>query len=116
MYDLKMRRIFLKRTIMGHVWLVDLCVDSIITINNRRLRITEYGDVATNKYFNNSYVKSCIIIKPAGISKMGIILSKLENIGVKIIKLKTTILDLSTSNLLEDDSLSSDLSIVLEVV
>merc|ERR1712000_627552 len=54
MYDLKLRRIFLKRTIMGHVWLDNLCIDSIITINNRRLKIIEYGDVATNKFFNDN--------------------------------------------------------------
>jgi len=48
---------------------------------------------------------------------MGLILSKLESAGFKIIKLKTAILDLETSKYLEEsENLTSDVSLLLEVV
>jgi len=47
MYDLKNRRMFLKRMAYQDIDLKDLFVGSIVTVYSRQLKIVDYGDVFT---------------------------------------------------------------------
>lgn len=47
MYDLKNRRMFLKRMAYQDIDLKDLFVGSVVTVYSRQLQIVDYGDVFT---------------------------------------------------------------------
>lgn len=63
MYDLKNRRIFLKR-MKADVAKDSLFVGSIVTVYARQLKITDYGDTATRKAFARGKETQFALIKP----------------------------------------------------
>lgn len=57
MFDLKTKKMFLKKTITDQVVLTDLYMGSIITLLSRKLKIVEYADVFTRKFFETKRSK-----------------------------------------------------------
>lgn len=88
MFDIKNRRLFLKRSKCSHVQLKDLFIGAIVNIHSRQLTITGYADEFTTKRLKSAKEKTLAIIKPDGISKMGEIFSRATREGFIICQAK----------------------------
>ena len=88
MYDIKNKRIFLKRTAYKGINLEDLHIGSIVTIYSRQLKITSYADEYTRASFEASSEKTFAMIKPDAYLNIGKILSMIFQAGFKINKMK----------------------------
>ena len=53
MYDVKNSRIFLKKQQIPSIQLEDFFIGAQVTVLSRVLKIIDYGDVHTRKYFEN---------------------------------------------------------------
>ena len=54
MYDVKNKRMFLKRTVYEGVGREQLYLGAIITVYSRQLKVTDYGDVFTRQKFEDA--------------------------------------------------------------
>lgn len=88
MYDLKNKRMFIKRMACPGVTLRELFVGSIITIHSRQLKLTDYADVFTRKRFENKSERTFALIKPDCYTQTGKIIDALYENGFTISKLK----------------------------
>ena len=88
MYDLKNRRMFLKRMVCPAVTESQLFVGSIVTVNARQLKIAEYGDTATRKAFARGKETQFALIKPDAYINTGKIIDSIYSNGFIISKLK----------------------------
>lgn len=71
MYDLKNKKIFLKRTRIQDVSLQDLYIGSAVNIFSRQLVIVGYGDAFTQNALGKSLESLCVVIGPAKYAEMG---------------------------------------------
>lgn len=81
MFDIKNRRLFLKRSKCENVKLRDLYIGGIINIHSRQLTLVEFGDEFTTKKLSSTKEKTFGLIKPDCISKMGEIFSRIISEG-----------------------------------
>lgn len=88
MYDIKNRRLFLKRCEYPSLSLGDLFIGATITVYSRQLKIVEYGDVFTRKQFENKRARTFGIIKPDVYTQMGKIIDAIYKNDFTIGKLK----------------------------
>ena len=89
MYDIKNRKIFLKRNVNPEVSLKDLYKGSDINIYSRKHKLIDYGDDYTRKYFEEIRSNTYGMIKPDGYLQMGKIIDMVYNVGgFTITKLK----------------------------
>ncbi|CAI2373287.1 unnamed protein product [Moneuplotes crassus] len=88
MFDIKNKRIFLKRTAYKGVNLEDLHIGSIITIYSRQLKVVSYADAYTKGAFDSSSEKTFAMIKPDAYLNIGKIISMIFQAGFKINKMK----------------------------
>ncbi|XP_064639391.1 nucleoside diphosphate kinase homolog 7-like [Lineus longissimus] len=88
MYDIKNRRIFLKRSKCENITLTDLYVGSTINVHSRQLTLTDYADEYTRSKLISKKEKTLGMIKPDAISKLGHILDAIYAGGFSISKLK----------------------------
>lgn len=88
MYDIKNRRVFLKRCVYPSVSVEHLYVGSIITIYSRQLNIVEYADEYTHQAMEKQRAKTLGLIKPDGMKNMGKIIHAIYRSGFLINKLK----------------------------
>ena len=89
MYDIKNRKIFLKRNVNPEVSLKDLYKGSDINIYSRKHKLIDYGDDYTRKYFEEIRSNTYGMIKPDGYLHMGKIIDMVYNVGgFTITKLK----------------------------
>lgn len=93
MYDLKNKRVFLKRTAYDGVNLKDLHIGSIITVYSRQLKVIEYADIFTKNAFESAGEKTFGMIKPDAYLNIGHIISQIYHAGFKINKLKMSKFD-----------------------
>ena len=56
-YDVKNKRMFLKRAECPQVTLKDLYIGSVLTIYSRQIKLADYGDVYTKKKFESANEK-----------------------------------------------------------
>ena len=94
MYDIKNRRLFLKRSKCSHVQLKDLFIGAIVNIHSRQLTITGYADEFTTRKLKSAKEKTLAIIKPDCISKVGDILDRVVSEGFIICQAKMVTLSL----------------------
>ena len=87
MYDLKNRRIFLKR-MQAAVGIGDLFLGNTITVYARQLKIVEYADTFTRSKFENRKSRTFGMIKPDAYQHLGKILACVLAAGFKITRLK----------------------------
>ena len=64
MYDVKTRKMFLKRCACPSFNSGDLYLGSIVTVYARQLKIVEYGDVFTRRKFATTRQRTFAMIKP----------------------------------------------------
>ena len=88
MFDIKNRRLFLKRSKAEHVKLQDLYIGAIVNIHSRQLTIVDFGDEFTTKKLSSSKEKTFGLIKPDCVPKMGEIFDRIISEGFIICQLK----------------------------
>lgn len=88
MYDLKNRRLFLKRSQYAEVTLKDLYIGSVVTILARQLTIIEYADVYTRNTLESSKSKTLVLVKPDAYSNIGPVMHAALQAGFVIARLK----------------------------
>ena len=64
MYDLKNKRIFMKRMAVGQLSVADLYLGSIITVHSRQLKLVDYGDIFTKNKFEAAAGRTFAMVKP----------------------------------------------------
>lgn len=90
MYDLKNKRVFLKKTEKPDLTLSDLYLGSIISVFSRQLKIVDYADVFTRGKFEEVKQKTFAMIKPDAYGNIGKILTRIEQDGFRISNIKMT--------------------------
>ena len=88
MYDLKNRRLFLKRSKCPHVKFEDLFLGAVVNIHSRQLTIVAFGDEFTTKKLSSKKEKTFGLIKPGCVDKMGDILERVSKEGFIVTQLK----------------------------
>eukprot|EP01012_Entosiphon_sulcatum_P032129 TRINITY_DN4088_c0_g1_i1.p1 TRINITY_DN4088_c0_g1~~TRINITY_DN4088_c0_g1_i1.p1 ORF type:complete len:384 (-),score=64.18 TRINITY_DN4088_c0_g1_i1:74-1225(-) len=84
MYDVKNRRVFLKRCPYPSLSIGDLYLGATVTIHSRQLRLTEYGDEYTKRVFCKKSEQTLGLIKPDGYERLGEILKCAAREGIRI--------------------------------
>jgi len=74
MYDIKNKRLFLRRTKVPELKMADLFLGSIVSVHSRQLTIKDFGDEFTRRKLRAKTEKTLAIIKPDCIHKLGEIL------------------------------------------
>ncbi|XP_072021755.1 nucleoside diphosphate kinase homolog 7-like [Amphiura filiformis] len=90
MYDIKNRRMFLKRTKCDSVRFEDLYVNSTINLHSRQLTLVDYADDFTRRALSTRKEKTLAMIKPDAISKFGPIIDMIYQGGFYITNAKMT--------------------------
>ncbi|RZF38472.1 hypothetical protein LSTR_LSTR011962 [Laodelphax striatellus] len=117
LYDLKNRRIFLKRTTVSGVRLKDLFIGNTVEVYSRQLKIIDYGDETTRSKMSISLQKTFGMIKPDGLKHKGNIFRTIYNNGFLISKLKMAVLSKEqASHLYEQHRTESFFSHLIEHV
>jgi len=88
MYDLKNRRVFLKRMQVPSLPLADIFLGNTITVYARQLKVVEYADVFTRTRFESKKARTFGMIKPDAYHHLGKILTAVQAGGFKITRLK----------------------------
>ena len=88
MYDIKNKRVFLKRCEYQGANLEDLYIGSTITVYSRQLTVADYADDFTRKSFEKAREKTFGMIKPDAYLNIGHILTQIYRDGFKLNKLK----------------------------
>mmetsp|Transcript_3279 Transcript_3279/g.4835 ORF Transcript_3279/g.4835 Transcript_3279/m.4835 type:complete len:367 (-) Transcript_3279:32-1132(-) len=120
MFDLKSKRIFLKR-MKYDLDLDDLYIGNTVTVYSRQLKVTAYGDQFTANKMATFTQTTVAIIRPDGFEDAGSIIGKIEHSGFRIKQLRMVQLDRErASEIYQDDNLVecmvSGPSIALELV
>ena len=87
-YDLKNRRMFLKRMAYPDISQKDLYIGSIVTVYARQLKLVDYGDTFTRKEFAKGKETTFALIKPDVYMHTGKIIDSIYQSGFVISKLK----------------------------
>jgi len=88
MFDIKNRRLFLKRSAVPNITEDKLFVGSVLNVNSRQLTLTDYGDSHTKATLGKRNEKALAIIKPDAVSKLGAILERIDREGLLICNAK----------------------------
>lgn len=88
MFDLKTRKMFLKRMACADVTMDKLFLGSIVSVYSRQLKLVDYGDAFTRTCFAKNKESSFMLIKPDAYTKTGKIINHLERQGFKLSNLK----------------------------
>ncbi|XP_071949761.1 nucleoside diphosphate kinase homolog 7-like isoform X2 [Antedon mediterranea] len=96
MYDIKNRRLFLKRSKCDSLRYEDLYIGSMINIHSRQLTIVDYADEFTRKQLSQRKQRTLAMIKPDAIGKVGPIIDIIYQSKLLINQAK--MISLSTSN------------------
>lgn len=88
MYDLKNRRVFLKRMQMPNLPLSDIFLGNTITVYSRQLKVVEYADVFTRTRFESKKARTFGMIKPDAYQHLGKIIADIQAGGFTITRLK----------------------------
>ena len=88
MFDIKNKRLFLKRSVVDNMSLQDLFIGSVVNVHSRQLSIVGFGDDFTTRKLKEKKEKTLAIIKPDCISKMGEILQLVHSNGLRICNMR----------------------------
>jgi len=99
MIDIKLKKMFLKRIVFPTLTIKDLFIGAILNIYSRKLTVTDYGDVFTQKNFSESRISTFGMIKPCSYMNIGKIIDYIYSNGeFTLSKLKMTKLLPSDAN------------------
>jgi len=87
-YDIKNRRMFIKRMACPGVTERELYIGSIINVYSRQLKLIEFGDLFTRRLFEGGSEKTFAMIKPDCYTATGKIIDAIYKNGFTISKLK----------------------------
>eukprot|EP00095_Tigriopus_kingsejongensis_P009732 maker-scaffold429_size173697-snap-gene-0.39 protein:Tk09732 transcript:maker-scaffold429_size173697-snap-gene-0.39-mRNA-1 annotation:"predicted protein" len=90
MYDLKLKRIFLKRIHCEGIRLPEFYIGNHVVVLARRLQVLEYGDEITKHALEPNHEATFAMVKPDGVKNLGQILSMIEERGFSISQAKMT--------------------------
>ena len=88
MFDVKNSRIFLKKQQIPSIQLDDFFIGAQVTVLSRVLKVMDYGDVHTRKYFESHRQRTFAMIKPDCYAQMGQIIDAIQSNGLVLNKLK----------------------------
>lgn len=88
MFDIKLRKIFLKRVQNPSITIKDLFLGANLTIFNRKMKLVEYGDEFTKKSLSGYRSSTFGMIKPNAYMNIGKIVDRIYEEGFEIAKLK----------------------------
>eukprot|EP00002_Diphylleia_rotans_P017562 TRINITY_DN3408_c0_g1_i3.p1 TRINITY_DN3408_c0_g1~~TRINITY_DN3408_c0_g1_i3.p1 ORF type:complete len:395 (+),score=73.98 TRINITY_DN3408_c0_g1_i3:116-1300(+) len=97
MFDIKNRKVFLKRTVCQSVTPADLYVGSTVTVYARQLRVVGCGDQATTRTLTSARESTYAMIKPDAYVHIGKILTMIFKAGFTLNNLKMLKLDRATA-------------------
>lgn len=87
-FDLKTRRVFLKKTKYETVKQSEFYLGNVINVYSRQMTLKEYGDEFTRKNLSTAQETTLAIIKPDAIRMKGDILQALSRDGFKVVQLQ----------------------------
>jgi len=91
MFDLKNKKIFLKRVVYPSLTMKDLYIGSVINIYSRKQIVSDYGDAFTRNIFQETRSSTFGMIKPCSYMNIGKILDYIYNsANFTVSKLKMT--------------------------
>ena len=88
MFDLKNRRLFLKRSKCPNVRFSDLFLGAVVNVHSRQLTIVDFGDEFTTKKLRSKKEKTFGLVKPDCVGKMGEIIRRANEQGFVLTQLK----------------------------
>ncbi|XP_029156891.1 nucleoside diphosphate kinase 7-like isoform X3 [Nylanderia fulva] len=105
LFDLKTRKIFLKRTICEGIKVKDFYIGAVITIFSRCIKIMGYADNYTKIKLETQLQKFFILLKPDIINKMGEVIKDITNHDFQITNIKMmllTAIEVTDCNFIKD--------------
>lgn len=112
MYDVNLKRSFLKKMKCDTVNFTDMYVGSTVNILTRQLHITDFGDQATRNKFTRQTEATLAIIKSSGLECMGRIIDVIQANGLTISKGRMMkIPELGSDEAFRDSSLSGHIGV-----
>ena len=81
MFDIKNRKIFLKRIVIPEITMKDMYLGSDINVYSRKHKLIQYGDDYTKEYFSKIRSNTYGMIKPDGYLNIGKIIDMIYNVG-----------------------------------
>eukprot|EP00111_Clytia_hemisphaerica_P002742 TCONS_00007719-protein len=78
MFDIKNRRVFLKRSKYENISLKDVYIGAIINVHARQLKIADYADKFTRNKLETATAKTYAMIKPDAVKHTGQILERIQ--------------------------------------
>lgn len=88
MYDIKNKRLFLRRCKCEGLRLGDMFIGSTKNILSRQLKFVDYGDEFTQRQLSSTKQRTLALIKPDAIGKMGHIIDMINQNGLQVAQLK----------------------------
>ena len=88
MYDLKNKRAFRKRTKIPTVSVSDLFIGNVVVVYSRQLKITEYGDLHTERAFEEARQRTFVLVPARASRSLGKIVNAATRSGFAVAELK----------------------------
>jgi len=108
MYDIKARRVFLKRCAYPSINLKDLFIGATVTVYSRQLKILDYGDEFTRSKLEIHKTRSIVIIKSSALGRLGSILDSISSNGLTLSNLKMAQLSAQQAQAFTDNQANID--------
>lgn len=88
LFDLRTRKIFLKRTTCKGIQAKDFYIGAVVTIFSRSMKITGYADLYTKNILERQLERTLVLLKPDVVEKMGEILKIIADNDFHIANMK----------------------------
>lgn len=100
MYDLKNKRMFLKRCPYPQLSKRDLVVGTSITIFSRVLHVVDYGDEATRRLVNSQAERLLLLVTDEGAPHLGKVLKSIVESSVHIVQMQLCVFSPTVASML----------------
>ncbi|XP_028407372.1 nucleoside diphosphate kinase 7-like [Dendronephthya gigantea] len=91
MFDIKNKRVFLKRSKCEAIRLHDLHIGAVVNIHSRQLTIKDYADTSTSNRLKSKNEKTFAMVKPDAIQEVGTIIDTIYQNGFAICNMKSVV-------------------------
>jgi len=88
MFDIKNRRVFLKRSKYENISLKDIYIGALVNVHARQLKITDYADMFTKNKLETATAKTFAMVKPDAVKHIGKILERIQSEDFTINQMK----------------------------
>ncbi|ESN96296.1 hypothetical protein HELRODRAFT_68567, partial [Helobdella robusta] len=89
LFDMKTRKMFLKRVRVKEICLNDLIIGNIINVMSRPMKIIDYADLRTKRHLGKRDERTMLLIKPDAYEKVGTMINDLYAAGYIIRRMKS---------------------------